>query len=387
MQRITKFGISLGLIGILWAGWGQPVYAKKRASQMETSLLGIHLLATYHQVFARYGAPYRVIPAGVMLNVIPAVNNRGEITGGVLAVFGSNETPSSINRPNAGNGMPTAAYPGGGMPGYPGMPGSSPYGPYGPPTGMPGSEGPPIGGPSYGPSMPYGGSSSPYGMPSSPYGSSSPYGVPPGAPGSSSPYGIPGLPGVNQPAQQGNPTFAELGGYKWVYFYPEKELLYMFGFTPSGRVIHILEVGRTGGQPTSRGLRLGDSLKKVYELYGWPDSTEQQGGSIALIYNIKHHLQVNVYHNRVIAIFVMLLEQDHFDMSSFFGAAPNNPGGTGRTAGYPGIPGMPPGMPGAPSGYPGFPGAPGRPAGRPPLARPGLPSPAGGGGSMPGGAD
>lgn len=116
MQRITKFGISLGLIGILWAGWGQPVYAKKRASQMETSLLGIHLLATYHQVFARYGAPYRVIPAGVMLNVIPAVNNRGEITGGVLAVFGSNETPSSINRPNAGNGMPTAAYPGGACP-------------------------------------------------------------------------------------------------------------------------------------------------------------------------------------------------------------------------------------------------------------------------------
>ena len=54
-------------------------------------------------------------------------------------------------------------------------------------------------------------------------------------------------------------TFAESGGFIWVYLYPRDELAYCFAFNGDERCVSVWERGRFKGQPTERGIHLGDS--------------------------------------------------------------------------------------------------------------------------------
>src|SRR5262249_19882475 len=155
---------------------------------------------------------------------------------------------------------------GGGMPGMP--PGMSGY-----PGMMPGAPAPPPGTfsgagiPGMGrPGMMGGGMSGYPGM----MGGRMPGGMSgyPGMSGAPGAAGASGGLGANLPGQGGT-TFADAGGFMWVYFYPKQELVYWFAFNKDGRVIIIVEKGRDQGKPTSRGVKLGDPVRAVYSAYGW----------------------------------------------------------------------------------------------------------------------
>jgi hypothetical protein len=185
------------------------------------------------------------------------------------------------------------------------------------------------------------------------------------------PRGGGGLPGGSAGGSSlGGDTFADAGGFVWVYFYPKKELVYQFTFNKDGRVEVISQYGRYMGQPTRRGVALGRAVNTVYAAYGWPDTTEQQGNNLALNYAQKYHIQFILLNNKVTGISVVLRE--HQDIT------------------YPGMTSQPLAMrPGAMGGMGGMMGAmyggmrPG-----PAMAGGGAPPPAmaGGGVIRPGGA-
>ena len=130
-------------------------------------------------------------------------------------------------------------------------------------------------------------------------------------------------------------TFAEAGGFTWVYFYPREELAYVFNFNADGRVEMISEHGRFKGKPSTRGIRLGDAAKTVYTTYGWPDTVEQQATAIVLNYNLKHHVLFDTLNGKVAAISVFLKETSYPRQSVTTGGGV----GGGRMAG--GMMGMP----------------------------------------------
>lgn len=152
-----------------------------------------------------------------------------------------------------------------------------------------------------------------------------------------------GLNGTNNNAQ-GSDTFEAAGGFTWVYVYPQKELAYIFAFNRDGRVVAILERGRRLGQPTSKGVGLGDPVSSIYKSYGWPDTLEMQGSSLALNYNNKAHAYFSVLNNKVTGIAVLLQEK----MRVFFDDGRGPTTAAGGRGGYPGMMGggMRPGMPG-----------------------------------------
>jgi hypothetical protein len=313
----------------------QPLSAAKRPSVVEKELLGIRILQSYRTVLAKYGQPTRIYRGGESVLMIGAQDANGNLTGGVTGL--EDGTSSGGGMGGGRGGMPGGK--GGGMPGMQGggMPGMMPGGAGrggmmpggmmpggmagGPPGMMPGGKGGGI------PGMQGGGMPGmmPGGM------SGGPPGMMPGGMG-----GRPGSTGngLGTTTTQGDTeTFGEAGGFQWVYFYPKQELVYWFVFNRDGRVEAILERGRYLGQKTSQGIGLGSPVKSVYTTYGWPDTIEQQGTNLALRYNVKHHVQVNILNNKVTAVGVFLSEtQRYFSDENAGGGA----GGGGRGMGGPG---------------------------------------------------
>lgn len=328
-------------------------YHASYGSRVEMSLLGIRLLNSYRTVLAHYGQPSRIYALGEMVGTLASYNADGQPTG---AVAGLSDTLG-----------------GGGQPGgFPGRGGMGPMGPgIGGPAGFPGKGmvpgvggpavgmSPGVGGPAMGMSPGIGG---PAGFPGKGMGPTAGVGGPGGFPGAGG-----GL-GANAPASNGGATFNQAGGFMWVYWYPDEHKINWFAFNRDGRVIAIIEKGIAHGQATSRGVTLGEPVKDVYLDYGWPDSVEAQGDSLALHYNVKRHIQFNVTNNRVSAIAIFLTEDQKAILVDNGGAGQAAGGfrGAGMPgAGMPGAPGLmgAPGMPGRPGmpGLPGLPGLPGRP--------------------------
>ncbi len=336
-------------------------------SPIEKSLLGIRVLDTYRTVLNRYGEPFRIYRAGEMPVLQYAYNNLGQNTGAVTGVGNSaGQNTGTFGGPGKGGGYGRPGAPGMMGPGGPGM-----MGPGGPGMMGPGGPGGPPGMGNYGSSMP--------GMPGGPgmMGPGGPGMMGPGGPGMMGPggmggygnsmSGMPGGPGMMGPGGKGSrfsgmgsglgtsgpnnqqPTFAQSGGFQWVYFYPKQQRACTILFNKDKRVILIAESGRDNGIPTSRGVNLGSPVMQVYERYGWPDSIEQQGDTIALRYNLTRHAQFNILSrtNRVVDITVFLTENQFITFE-----AGSNGGAGGR-------PGMGPGMMGP--GGPGMmgPGGPG----------------------------
>ncbi len=108
----------------------------------------------------------------------------------------------------------------------------------------------------------------------------------------------------------GGQTASSEGEVTWVY--QKGQLTYMFLFNKDGRVIQIQEFGRTGGGGTSRGVRLGDTVSKVYRTYGWADSSTKQGNQLTLDYSRKAHVAFQLLDegkgSKVVGITVALTE-------------------------------------------------------------------------------
>ena len=362
--------------------------SRRYVSPIEKSLLGIRVLDTYRAVLSKYGEPYRIYRAGEMPILQFAYNNLGENTG---AVTGVGETAGQNTGAVGGPGKGAGGY---GRPGAPGMmgPGGPGMGGYG--NSMPGMPGGMMGAPGMmgpgGPGMGGYGNSMP-GMPGGMTGAPGMMG--PGGPGMMGPGG-PGMGGLSRPgiggrggkgggnfpgmggglsansANNQSPTFGEAGGFQWIYYYPKQQRACTVAFNKDKRVILISESGRDNGIATSRGVNLGTPVMQVYERYGWPDSIQQQGDTIALRYNLTRHAQFNILSrtNRVVDITVFLTENQFiiFQANQSGGGMGGRPGGMG-----PGGPGMMgPGGPGMMG--PGGPGMMG-PGG------PGMMSPGGGG--------
>ena len=277
----------LCLLGGLMAGTPLP-RASAKASTIDKELLGVRLLQSYKTVLQMYGAPTRVLRADEAVELLNATDLYGKETGGVK---GFSDTAQ-------GGGM-TGGGRSGGMGGM--MGGSG--GPMGPPMGMPG--------------MPGGMG----GMMGGKGGRDDMGGPPAGLGGGGSPLG-------GSTAASGKPeTFAESGGYTWIYFYPREELAYIFGFNADGRVEVILEQGRYKGKPSSRGIHLGQITRDVYNTYGWPDTVDQQVNTLVLNYNLKHHAQFATLNGKVVKIAVFLKEDQ---LPRLISVTSNAGGGGGR---------------------------------------------------------
>ena len=344
-------------------------YASHRyVSPIEKSLLGIRVLDTYRAVLDRYGEPYRIYRAGEMPVLQYAYNNLGENTGAVTGVGNSaGQNSGTFGAPGKGGNYGRPGAPGMMGPGGPGMMGPGGPGMMGP--GGPGMMGP--GGPGGPPGMGNYGSSMP-GMPGGP-GMMGPGGPGMMGPGGMGGYGNrmsgmpggpgmmgPGGPGMMGPGSKGarfpgmggglsangannqQPTFAESGGFQWVYYYPKQQRACTILFNKDKRVILIAESGRDNGIPTSRGVNLGSPVMQVYEKYGWPDSIEQQGDTIALRYNLTRHAQFNILSrtNRVVDITVFLTENQFITFEATSGAGMAGRSGMGPGMMGPGGPGM-----------------------------------------------
>ena len=177
------------------------------------------------------------------------------------------------------------------------------------------------------------GGAGPMGMP----GSGGPMGMPGGGKrDGAGPMGMPGSGGPLGGAAGGSEkpeTFAESGGFTWVYFYAHDELAYVFFFNADGRVEMITEHGRYKGKPSTKGIHLGDQAKSVYNLYGWPDTVEPQSNTIVLNYNLKHHILFNILNGKVSAISVILKENEY---PRLIGPGNNASGGGAPGMGRPG---------------------------------------------------
>jgi hypothetical protein len=276
-----------------------------RPVAIEKELLGVRVLQNYREVLVRYGAPTQIFRATETVVYREATSLNGSGTGGILGILDST---------SGGGGGPAGPMMGG--PGGPMMGGSA--------GGMMGAAR--RGGGKMGGMM--GGDTAP--------GSSYP-----GMGGSAGPGAMGGMGGGAQGGDNPDATFAEAGGFTWVYLYPVKELAYEFHFNKDGRVERIAELGRGFGQHTSRGIGLGDTLEKVYSVYGWTDQIKDEGtGKFSLLYNDKYHAQFLILKNKVIGISVFLKENQYMRFE----------GGTGGGAGAPmmGGPGGP--MMGGPAG-------------------------------------
>jgi hypothetical protein len=344
-----------GLIGLTAAASALAVIPSvSRAASNEKGLLGIRILQSYRDVYRKYGQPDRVYRRGEVVDWVEAVDARGNPTGGIR---GLDRGAAAQGFPGGrGNPLPAGA-PGMARGGYPGaMPG---VGPGGMAPGMMndlaamGVPGMPAG-----PNM-QGGMAGRGGLPG--FAGGRPAGMPGAMPGMPGSYpGIMGGGRTGTNALGGGNTFLDSGGYIWVYFSPKKELLYEFYFNRDGRVEIIAEYGRIGGGRTQRGIGLGSSLQNVYNVYGWPSDTDQNGRYFTLFYGPSAHAQFMVINNKVVGIGVMLREDQKITMfdrgnqsNTGFGAGrPGMQGGMPGRGGYPGMMGGP-GMMGVPGGYPG----------------------------------
>ena len=293
-----------GLCGLCITGgllaWIPAPHANARVGVIDKELLGVRLLQSYKRVLQLYGQPTRIYRNGEVVNFIPATDASGKETGGV----------KGLGEEDSNGGAPGGGKQGGGPPGSGGPGGSGGFG--SPSTAVPGQSS--AGAPGY------------------------PGSGGPGAPGSNGP-GSGGFPGSGGPlggassTNEKPPTFAESGGFIWVYFYPRDELAYEFVFNNDERCVAVWERGRYKGLPSERGIRLGDPASKVYSTYGWPDTIEQQASNLALNYNIRHHAQISLLNGKVSGIAVFLRESQIprvINLASGGGAAGGG-GGASRT--------------------------------------------------------
>ena len=281
-------GIGISIGAMLPASAAKPV-------AIEKDLLGVRVLQNYREVLRRYGAPTRVFRATESVTYQEVVTLNGVGTGGIVGIADGASTGGS-----GGGAMGAMAMGGrGGQMGTAMMPGGR------------GGAGQSGGGPapSLNPGMMSGGSSAPPGQS-------------PMAGGNSGGGG-----GGAQAGDNPDGSYSESGGFTWVYLFPAKKLAYEFHFNKDGRVERIAELGNAFGQHTSRGIGLGDTLEKVYNVYGWTDRIkEEEPGKFSLLYNDKYHAQFLVLKKKVVAISVFLKENQfmRFDGS---------PGGSGMMAG------------------------------------------------------
>ena len=302
----------LGIVGGLLALTPLP-RASAKAGSIDKELLGIRLLQSYKAVLQTYGQPTRIYRADELVDLINATDANGRETGGISGIGGSSQS--------GGGGFPGGP---GGMPGLGG-------GPISRPGGMPGSggfPGAPMGGGPVG--MPGGGMPGSGGMGRPRMGGKMGGG---GEDGGGMPGG--GAMGGASATSGKETTFAEAGGFTWVYFYPREELAYVFNFNADGRVEMISEHGRFKGKPSTRGIRLGDAAKTVYTTYGWPDTVEQQTSAIVLNYNLKHHILFDTLNGKVSGMSVFLKETSYPRLLTAGGGG----GGGARTPGSGGMPG------------------------------------------------
>ncbi len=282
--------------------------AAANAAPAERELLGIRIWRTWREVLQKHGQPTRI--------------EVGAVTGPLQPQAGGGGAPGmGMSAPMMGAPMIGAPMMGGSMMGAPGrvgnkfanigLPGPGGIGPTGVPTGpmgmiggMGGMSAPMMGGPTMGGSM-MGGAGRRMA------------GALPGMPGMEGP-GLPGFGGPTLPGtgglmgMMGRPGAAaaapsEEGEITWIY--EKGPLTFMFLFNKDGRVIQIQEFGYKGGSPTSRGVRLGDPLRKVYATYGWADKSETQGDQTTLDYSHKAHVVFQLIKNKVVGITVALTER------------------------------------------------------------------------------
>jgi hypothetical protein len=278
----------------------------------EKGLLGIRILDSDKRVFARFGAPTQTFLSSQMINVTTTYGENGLPTGDITSVAAG----GSVAGRTAGFGGMGRGLGGGGF--RPGMAGG----------GMPGGGMAPGGGMGAGRGLMPGGSR----------------GLGGGAPA--------GLQGAGAGGSGADETFAQSHGFIWVYLDAKAKRLSAFIFNSDKRVEGIEELGRSGGDLTSRGIGLGSPVAAVYSAFGWPDSMEQQGNVLMMDYGTQH-VKLALVNNRVIGILVVLREGAHWVLD--FGNGPSGgmsrggPGGLGPGAGRRGgLMGR--GMPGAGGG-------------------------------------
>ena len=301
MQKRVTFLCGVSALSGLFALALVP-QARASSHGIEKELLGIRLLQSYRDVLSKYGQPTRVYRNDEVVGLIQAFDNQGQPSGGIL---GFTDGPAAT----------TAATPG---------PSPAMGGPImgGPPSGMM-SRLPRMAGGGGG-----GGAEGKGAMMGGPMGA--PMGAPTGGGAAAS------APRVG--SYSGGETFEESGGFKWVYFYPNKQLIYEFMFNRDGRIEIILERGHFLGQPTSRGIALGKTIRDLYATYGWPDSIDDEGLAMSFNYNQKNHVEFTVMNKKVTGIAVLLREDQRTFLRGGSNLASNGGGGGGRVIGM-GAPG------------------------------------------------
>jgi hypothetical protein len=83
--------------------------------------------------------------------------------------------------------------------------------------------------------------------------------------------GMPGIPGIGgAPGMGGEQASTPEEEVTWVYEHKGKSpVTDFFLFNRDGRLIQAGSFGYSGGAVTSRGVRLGDPVGKIYAVYGW----------------------------------------------------------------------------------------------------------------------
>jgi hypothetical protein len=226
-------------------------------AQGEKSLLGVRIWdSKWRDVLAKHGQPTRIEVGAVTSGGAEA----GAAGGGMPGMGGMGGMP--------GRGLPGVGGMGPGM-GMPGMPGS------GGKMGMMGGTGMgmPMGG---APGMPGSGGRTGMGMPGMPGGFRMPgsgggMGALMGGEEGGGMPGGPGMPGMGgAPGMGGEQASTPEEEVTWVYERKGKSpLTDFFLFNRDGRLIQAGSFGYSGGAVTSRGVRLGDPVGKIYGVYGW----------------------------------------------------------------------------------------------------------------------
>lgn len=331
MQKkfLIATGFSLGLAMFI-----APTIAQnqiKRPVAIEKELLGIRILQSYRDVLARHGAPNRIFKAIEDVGYVQAQNRvTGELTGGIIGVESSG---SNAGGGGAALGGGASGFAGGGAPGLAG-------GGVGPSSGGAlaggggGGRGPSSGG--RGPSSGGG-----FSAPGSAGGGGSRRGA-----DDNGDFGGPaggGAIGGGGGNSSGAANFEEGGGFTWVYLNRVRETAYQFDFNKDGRVIRIIQRGKTFGLRNRRGIGLGDPVDKVYRTYGYTDRVREESNMFSLIYNDTYHTHFLALKGTVVGMAVFLKEDQYMRLGG------SNTAAGGGATGFGG-----PGFGGAPSAAGGF---------------------------------
>lgn len=117
----------------------------------------------------------------------------------------------------------------------------------------------------------------------------------------------------------GQQSSGDEGEVTWIY--EKGPLTYMFLFNKDGRVIQISEFGYAGGVPTKAGgVRLGDSVSRVYSKYGWSGAVTKLNNQLTLDYSDASHVAFQMLDQgkstKVVGITVAYTEKTNIMMSN-----------------------------------------------------------------------